>query len=303
MTTTTTVAIGDAELELGGPFLAELRSSSGEEDVAVLRQRLEDDGYLLLRGLLPRALVERARDRIFGLLAEHGRLDPAAPLSEGRVRPGNTGSTALKPLQEDPDLLAVLEGPELAGFFERFLGEAVITTRYKWLRAQQPDGFTGAHFDNVYMGRGSKRLHTSWVPFCDIPIGMGGLAVLGGSHKLDSFRKLRATYGQMDVDRDMVQGHFSNDPVEVVERYGGRWLTAAFEPGDIMVFGMFTMHMSQVNRMDRFRATADVRWQPAADPCDERWFGDAPAGHYSWGGKAVGAELKPMSVARSEWGV
>ena len=50
--------------------------------------------------------------------------------------------------------------------------------------------------DNVYMGRGSGRLHTVWLPWHDVPVARGGLAVLSGSSSLPGFQRVRETYGQ-----------------------------------------------------------------------------------------------------------
>lgn len=38
------------------------------------------------------------------------------------------------------------------------------TTRFKWVRAMPPALFTGVHIDRVYMGRGSQRMLTAWIP-------------------------------------------------------------------------------------------------------------------------------------------
>ena len=42
--------------------------------------------------------------------------------------------------------------------------------------------------DNVYMSRGSKNLITTWIPFGDIPMEMGTVAVCEGSHRLPGFK-------------------------------------------------------------------------------------------------------------------
>ena len=40
----------------------------------------------------------------------------------------------------------------------------VITSGYKWLRAVCEGEFTGVHADKVFLGRGSPRVLTAWVP-------------------------------------------------------------------------------------------------------------------------------------------
>ena len=47
----------------------------------------------------------------------------------------------------------------------------------------------GRSADNVYMGRGSDRLCTVWVPWSDVPVEHGGLVVLRGSNSLPGFER------------------------------------------------------------------------------------------------------------------
>lgn len=71
----------------------------------------------------------------------------------------------------------------------------------------------------------------------------------------------------------------------VVKKYGGKWATCDYRAGDVITFGMFTMHKSTVNTTNRFRLSCDVRFQPASQPIDKRWMGDAPIGHTKRGQK------------------
>ncbi|MDA0578468.1 MAG: phytanoyl-CoA dioxygenase family protein, partial [Verrucomicrobia bacterium] len=178
-------------------------------------------------------------------------------------------------------------------------GEPVITFDYKWLREVGQTGYTGYHFDNVYMSRGSQRLLTCWTPFGDIPISQGTLAVCAGSNHLPGFAKVRDTYGKMDVDRDHVDGWFSNDPLEITKKFGGQWVTADMRAGDVIIITMFTLHGSTNNTTNRWRLSCDTRFQPAADPVDERWVGPKPKAHYAW----HTGKIKQMAEARAEWGV
>jgi hypothetical protein len=75
-------------------------------------------------------------------------------------------------------------------------------------------------------------------------------------------------------------------------------LTADFRAGDLLVFGMFTLHGSFDNRLGggRVRLSCDVRWQKAGTPRDDRWFGDPPSGHGGTGyGGMNGAQ--PLGAA------
>jgi ectoine hydroxylase-related dioxygenase (phytanoyl-CoA dioxygenase family) len=295
----TMLAMGRRELELGGRYLGGLRDSTDMlADPERLRRRMAEDGYLLLRGLHRREMVVAARDHILANLHENGQIDRGHPLAEAVVAEGGRGAFlgGSKALTRSRPFLDLVESPEIMSFFARFLESDVLTFDYKWLRVVGPGDFTGAHYDVVYMGRGTHDLFTCWTPLVDVPYALGPLAILEGSHRIQSIRE---TYGKMDVDRDHVTGWFDNDPVALVNRFGGRWLTAEFQMGDVLLFGMFTMHGSLNNSSSRYRISCDTRYQRASDPVDERWIGEEPLAHYAW----QKGETVPMEVMRKRWGV
>ncbi len=55
--------------------------------------------------------------------------------------------------------------------------------------------------------------------------------------------------------------------------------TAKFKMGDLLVFGIYTMHASCDNQTLRMRISSDTRYQSATEPADERWIGSHPMGH------------------------
>ncbi len=293
------------EVEYPGDRLGELRDSSHLlNDIDELKKRIKQDGYLLMRNLIPAETVLTAREAIVNYLEENKALVGGEPLMEA-VMPKSgkevrmTGQSAIT---HHPASLEVFENKVLFEFFRQFFGEEAVTYDYKWLRAVGNENFTGCHYDVVYMGRGSRNVHTVWIPIGNIPVNQGTLAILEGSHNLESFARLRNTYGNIDVDRDMIsEGWFSSDPYEITEKFGGRWLTTTFNPGDVLIFGLFTMHASTTNLTDRFRISCDIRFQPAGEKMDERWAGKKPVGHYAWG-KEQNKE-RPITELREEWGI
>ncbi|KIL40516.1 phytanoyl-CoA dioxygenase [Gordoniibacillus kamchatkensis] len=296
------LTMGNAELTMGTKYLTELRSSNELlHDTEALRTRLNEDGYLLLRGFHDREQVLKARQGILRKLAAMGKIDAAHPLDEGVIAPGAKGAMFGGPANpSDPDMqpfYSLVSGRNVMSFFDRLLGGESITYDYKWPRAVGSGDNTGAHYDVVYMGRGTKLVYTMWTPLGDIPYELGTLAMCLGSRH---FENIRRTYGEMDVDRDNVAtGWFSNDPIEMVEKFGGQWATTSFAAGDVIIFGMFMMHASTNNTTNRFRISSDTRYQLRSEPVDERWIGSKPKGHYAWGR----GDVKSVEQARKEWGV
>jgi ectoine hydroxylase-related dioxygenase (phytanoyl-CoA dioxygenase family) len=294
--------MGNRELEMGSKYLTELRSSNDIlADTDALIARLQEDGYLFIRGFHDRNEVLDARKAFLRKLWEKGNLDPSAPLEEGvlnhKKKGGLTGGTTDELEEDFPQFVDVVNAPSVMSFFDRLLGGPSLTYDYKWLRSIGRGGNTGAHYDIVYMGRGTRNVFTMWTPFGDIPPELGTLALLLGSQHYD---KIKQTYGQMDVDRDNVAtGWFTEDPVELVDTYGGQWATTTFEAGDAIIFGMFMMHASLNNTTNCVRISSDTRYQLASEPTDDRWVGRKPKKYDTSGN----TQQKPIEQLRKEWGV
>lgn len=300
------VQFGSHELEMGGKYIDDKLRASNDilNDVPAQHRRYEEDGYLLFRGLIDRAAVLEGRKEITNEMAAQGTLKPGTDPMDAVPQPGSPHPNLMgrKPITHKPAVRNVLENEKLFGVLERYFQQPVLTYDYKWLRAVRPPENTGAHLDVVYMGRGTTtNLRTCWIPFGDVPISHGTLALCVGSHNLPGYQKMRETYGKMDVDRDRVKGWFSNDPTEFVDNYGGKWQTSNFSAGDVLIFGMYTLHAAVNNTSDRYRISCDVRYQPAADPVDERWIGENPKAHYAWYSEPD--KMVDMATLRAKWGV
>jgi hypothetical protein len=273
----------------------ELRDSIAlAADPVALRARMVEDGYLFLPGYLDREVVMAARAEIFGKLARLGALDPDQPLLDGIAAPrserrdypeaGWADQAAFaKDLRTGSAIRELCHRGRIIQFFEEFLGGTVRPLDFVWVRTVRAGGSTGCHYDRVYMGRGTPNLFTAWIPIGDVPLTDGALLLLENSHRLE---ELKQTYGAIDVDRDAEKnpyggGWLSTNPVEVQERYGGRWLTADFKAGDLLVFTMVTLHCSLDNQspVNRIRLSSDSRYQLASEPVDERWIGEDPIAH------------------------
>jgi len=81
----TAVRMGACELVFGDAIV-ELKDSGGLlGDVPALRRRLEEDGYLYLRGFHPREEVLAARREVVALLMEAGCLDAERPADDAWI--------------------------------------------------------------------------------------------------------------------------------------------------------------------------------------------------------------------------
>jgi ectoine hydroxylase-related dioxygenase (phytanoyl-CoA dioxygenase family) len=261
-------------------------SSSIAWDANALQERIAQDGYLYLPGILDRDHVMEARLEMTRRLAEQDHIEPGTEPIEAIAKQGTTVHFKPDLAWENKPLMSLLYSGRLMEWFARFFGEPVRHFDYTWIRAIAPGTGTPSHCDAVYMNRGTSRLFTCWTPIGDIDLAQGGLMVLEGSNNNS---RLRETYCKYDVDtfcenRPEINGwkrggHLTADPNQVSKSIGGTWRTGEYHAGDIVVFTIFTVHGSLDNQSNRIRLSSDTRYQPASEPADERWGGPAPLAH------------------------
>ncbi len=264
------------------------------DDVAAMRNRMSEDGYLFLPDYLDVNQVTDARRAVCEKLDALGVLDPAHPIMDAIPRPKAPQFNGMELSRDNPPLLTLLYEGAMRRFYEKFFRGAMAHFDYTWFRAVPPGVGTYPHCDVVYMGRGTQQLFTSWTPIGNATLEDGGLLIMEGSNNA---RKLRDNYCQLDVDavcenkqtRDGDRkmqiptfGRLTDNPVRLRENLDLRWLTADYKAGDLLVFTVHTIHCSLDNHGNRLRLSSDSRYQFAGETQDERWIsidGRPPVAH------------------------
>jgi hypothetical protein len=235
-------------------------SSDLIHDGAALAERMRRDGYLFLRGLLPRADVaalqrqigEIARDAAW-LRRDQPVESAIADLSGFCVDPDPTYLQTLRRINRLEDYHALKHHPALIGLFERMLGGPILPHPRVLMRNIFPareEYTTKAHqdFPNV---QGTTEVYTAWMPLIDCPMEVGPLQVAVGSH----------TAGVYDFG---IAGGAGG--IEIKDKLEGRWVSGAFSVGDVLVFHSMAVHKGVPNRSDRLRMSMDVRYQLVSEP-------------------------------------
>ena len=279
-----------------------LDSNDIARDGAALRERIARDGYLYLPGLLDRQRVTSARAEVCARLMGAGQLRAGTDAMDAVAAENYSGLPMEALASGNAPLTDVLYQGAMMEFYRELLGGAVRHFDFTWMRAVGPNGATPPHTDAVYMNRGTLDLYTSWTPLSDTDDQTGGLMVLEHSHR---HQKLRDNYSRKDVDAFCENrvganhqkmggggniregGALSTDPVKLRAALGGRWLSAHFRMGDLLMFSIFTVHASLDNRSNRVRLSSDSRYQLASENADPRWIGDNPIGHGAMGKRAM----------------
>jgi hypothetical protein len=235
-------------------------------DPPSLRKRLRDDGYLFLRGILPRDDVMRVRQQILKICQEAGWLRPGSDLIDGLTdrAPLMERDEEYKPVYGRVQTLEAFHKLKLhkniANVMETIFQESVIPFPQTIGRIGFPGDNargTAPHQDWIFVG-GSVETITCWVPLGDIPMEVGGLKILEGSHK-SGFLAPRPAAGP------------GGNTVDVDPRLD--WVQSSYNCGDILLFGTLTVHAAAPNTTpDVMRFSADFRYTGESNVMTDEWL-------------------------------
>ncbi len=242
------------------PFLD---STAVQDDGPELLKRMERDGYLFVRDLLPSDVLEDIRLQLLQIAAQGGWVDTNAPISEAVADPNGF---CVEPTPEYmevyhrmyslPQLHAIQHRPELLQLVERMCGEAVFPHARiigRTIFPQREEFTTPPHQDFVPI-QGCADTYSAWFPLHDLPAELGGLAVSAGSHK-KGVLEFRPSLGAGGME--------ITDPLE------GTWANSPFARGDVLFFHSMCVHKGAPNIAQSLRMSVDARYQRMSDPVHE----------------------------------
>ncbi len=193
-----------------------LRPSDPNSPIEELRERLEKDNYLFLKGLLPREDVLKAREEYFKFLSPSGVLKPGTKPVDGvfdlstdiagfpGIGAGSIGNSekpgggqaamfvdlALQAHTEDWYAEEFCKHPALVSFIAKLSGwgENTMMFRRSLLRNNIPGAHAiGVHYDQIFLRHGDVSNITAWCPLGDIKVTGGGLIYLENSKFVPTF--------------------------------------------------------------------------------------------------------------------
>jgi ectoine hydroxylase-related dioxygenase (phytanoyl-CoA dioxygenase family) len=243
-------------------------STNFQSDGNQLRVRADADGYLLIRDLLPSALIEEVAAELALTMAEAGWILADEPLSKALADVSKFCVEPQPPFMEVfykqlslRSLHALKHHENLLALFQTLFDEPVLSPPHFVTRLAFPfkdDFATPAHQDYTHF-EGSRRNWAAWIPFTDVDRDRGGLAVAAGTHKggvLDMRPALGA--GQMVIDADLNALDWRWSPMRV---------------GDVLIHNCQTIHKGLPNQSGRMRVSMDCRYQPLSEPIGEKYLG------------------------------
>lgn len=228
------------------------------EDATALRARLQSDGYLFFRRIIPVQLLSDLRDQITRILADQGWIEDGPERMKAKA--------IRRPLREGQpkfflahDRIIKLEAfhslaheTQLMHVMRQSLGETAFPHPLSIVRLIFPDSpelATPPHQD-FPNNQGTPNLTAAWIPLGDCAIKDGSLAIMEGSHK----------YGVLPLKFHLGAGNRRAVLKEQMSKC--RWVGADFQAGDVVLFTALTVHKAMENyNPESMRLSVDFRYQ------------------------------------------
>lgn len=238
-------------------------SSDALSNGAELRRRMEQDGYLFIKGLIPPQDIAALRAQTIAIVTDAGWLKsdtpPDAAIADPAracVDPEPAYLAVYKPMYRLEALHDIAHHPAVLDALAAMAGGPVLPHPRLILRnvfPQRPDYTTPAHQDFPHI-QGTPETYSVWVPLGDCPLDQGGLTIAEGTHR-EGVLPFRVSSGAGGM--------------EVADPYEGRWVAGDFAMGDAILFHSMVVHKALPNITDKLRQSVDNRYQRIDQPLVE----------------------------------
>lgn len=221
-------------------------------DHAALMRFHDEEGYILLRGVLDMDSIRNARRKMFEFMVRKGFIDAGDIDAEEAIWNGQPFDGGY---EESPEFSGVARGivedPANAALMERILGEPASIIPIVQYRTYIPGGSSVPIHQDGFFSPGVLDYKPVWIPLVTVTPEMGGL-ILAPRHCTEGFFHNLARPSPYHVPADAIP---ADD-----------WATTTYNPGDVLIIHPSTPHGTQKNRSKMIRVTLDTRVQSAANP-------------------------------------
>lgn len=228
------------------------------DNPAALASRLQRDGYLLFRQLIPVETLATLRQQITAILADLGWIldGDQRDAAKAIVMPRREGEPeyfeALDRIVQLEALHSLAHEKHLSQVMRQVLGDSAFPHPLSITRLvfpNHPEITTPPHQD-YRNNQGTTNLTAAWIPLGDCAMSDGSLAVLEGSNRAGL---LPLQYHLGPGNRGAV---LSEDLLKL------RWVSTDFAMGDVLLFPALTVHSALHNHnRENMRLSVDFRYQ------------------------------------------
>ncbi|WP_058185405.1 phytanoyl-CoA dioxygenase family protein [Terracidiphilus gabretensis] len=223
---------------------------AGDLDSVSLKSEMETYGYVFIRDLMPKEVLEQLLNDMIGIASDEGWM------IEGSAPSDRLANSAMACFDPDPKykqaanrafclerLHALKHHPVLTDVMKRLVGPRLLVHPKPIARIIFPNceaALLHAHQDNSGIA-GSSESYTAWMPMHDCLLGQGTLEIKEASH----LSGLQCTDGYIKPEAAP----------------GGDWVGGRINAGDVAIFHSLTVHRSTLSTSNQLRCSVDCRFQ------------------------------------------
>lgn len=244
------------------------------ENSASIAHQFLTNGYIVMRGLLPRAYAQNARDAYLRRLYDFGLT--SSPISDiptaqliNNIDISGWRRKLLSNLSQIQTLNEAIHHPEILNAANLIGGTQYIPLPSVSTRIGIPINLKTREYAAIhqdYQGvQGGMRTLSCWVSLGDYQPHDGGLSVAHGSHILGCLPH--------EVDDE--------EHVQPVGSLGMDWRVTHFNLGDVVIFHPCLVHCGLPTKTGRLRISFDFRLHPPVDSIAHAAIGDSHL-HYGY---------------------
>ena len=226
---------------------------AGDLDSRSLKDEIDSEGYLLIRGLMPAGDLNHLLGEIAQivheagwLLPDHGPLERLANVSAACGDPDPSFMAAYEQIFSLESFHALAHHPALRRAMSLLTGPHLLIHPKPIGRLIFPNCerlIVHAHQDHTAIA-GDSESFTAWMPLHDCPEELGPLQILEASHR---FGLQEITPGTGYIPKETARG--------------GNWVSGPINAGDVLIFHSLTVHAASQNVSNQLRISMDCRFQ------------------------------------------
>lgn len=232
---------------------ADFHISTLAESDDLLRNRLDRDGYLLLKGAVAASYCDQLRDDLLQVLSPHVSFDKKLekPVLSGDpfYETDPIWDQVYPRVQRLESFHRFFHQPHMLEMMSRLAGKEAWVYPIKMARIATPRmlGYETPPHQDAYSHHAGPTMAGIWVALHDVDSTMGRVKVLPGSHK-GGVRKVLEAQGVGGVQCEIYE-------------HETLWHVSDFEKGDVLIFNSATVHKAEPNTSEsKVRLSVDTRF-------------------------------------------
>ena len=208
------------------------------------RAKYKTDGFILLRAVLSRAVIDSYRPVILDTVEKVSRSRD----TQGRISDYSAMFTQVTNVwNQDETIRQIVFARRLAQIAADLMGVRGVRLYHDQALIKEPGGKpTPWHQDQYYWPLDSPNTITMWMPLVDVTPAMGSMAFVPGSHTNTSFPRMAIS--------DTSQEFFEN----IIRQGNAPTPSFALSAGDVTFHSGWTLHSAHPNTSDRRREVLTI---------------------------------------------